>query len=104
MLFYTSPILATLSMSVIPPVLFGARYFGKYIRKRQKQVQESLGETGAYAEESLGGIRTIFQFAAEQRVAKHFTRKLTMFTKYQKRLGLYHRLATDRYTSQRTLL
>ena len=88
MLFYTSPILATLSMSVIPPVLFGARYFGKYIRKRQKEVQESLGETGAYAEESLGGIRTIFQFAAEQRVAKTFHEKIDNVYEISKKTGI----------------
>ena len=88
MLFYTSPILATLSMSVIPPVLFGARYFGKYIRKKQKEVQESLGETGAYAEESLGGIRTIFQFAAEQRVAKVFHEKIDNVYDISKKTGI----------------
>ena len=88
MLFYTSPTLATLSLSVIPPVLFGARYFGKYIRKRQKEVQEKLGETGAYAEESLGGIRTIFQFAAEGRVANIYHSKIDDVYEISKDTGI----------------
>ncbi len=88
MLFYTSPTLATLSLSVIPPVLFGARYFGKYIRKRQKEVQEKLGETGAYAEESLGGIRTIFQFASENRVASVYHGKIDDVYEVSKDTGI----------------
>ena len=62
---------------------FGARYFGKYIRKKQKEVQESLGETGRTQRISWWDTHN-FSIAAEQRVAKIFTRKTTMFTTHQK--------------------
>ena len=40
MLVYTSPTLALVSLSVIPPVAVGARFFGKYVKNVQVRDRE----------------------------------------------------------------
>eukprot|EP00039_Didymoeca_costata_P007746 m.103403 g.103403 ORF g.103403 m.103403 type:complete len:746 (-) comp13809_c0_seq1:124-2361(-) len=80
MLFYTSPMLALVSLSVIPPVGFGARRFGAYMKKRQADVQDALAETATVAEEVISNIRTVRQFAGEPlEVAKYNTRMDTAY-------------------------
>jgi ABC-type multidrug transport system fused ATPase/permease subunit len=65
MLFYTSPTLAFVSLSVIPPVGLAARRFGQTMKKRQAEVQDALAETSTVAEEVIGNSRTVRQFAGE---------------------------------------
>ncbi|GBG24926.1 ABC transporter ATP-binding protein [Hondaea fermentalgiana] len=75
MLFYTSPTLALVSLSVIPPVGVAARYFGRYLKGRQAKVQDALAETSTVAEEVIANIRTVRQFASEPlEVAKYNAR------------------------------
>jgi ABC-type multidrug transport system fused ATPase/permease subunit len=72
MLVYTSPSLALVSLSVIPPVAFGARYFGKYLKAVQAQVQDALAKTSSVAEETISNVRTVRHFAAEPRYVRVF--------------------------------
>mmetsp|Transcript_7736 Transcript_7736/g.13738 ORF Transcript_7736/g.13738 Transcript_7736/m.13738 type:complete len:725 (+) Transcript_7736:10-2184(+) len=75
MLFYTSPMLALVSLSVIPPVGVAARYFGRFLKARQAQVQDALAETSTVAEEVISNVRTVRQFAGEPlEVAKYNAR------------------------------
>mmetsp|Transcript_209 Transcript_209/g.278 ORF Transcript_209/g.278 Transcript_209/m.278 type:complete len:731 (+) Transcript_209:346-2538(+) len=82
MLFYTSPMLAFVSLSVIPPVSVGARTFGRFMKSRQAEVQDALAETATIAEEVIGNVRTVRQFAAEpMEVAKYNARIDTAYRK-----------------------
>jgi len=75
MLFYTSPILAFVSLSIIPPVGLAARTFGRFIKTRQSEVQDALAETSTVAEEVISNMRTVRQFAGEPlEVAKYNAR------------------------------
>lgn len=67
MLFAISPSLAAVSMALVPPTIVSAVLFGRYTKRKQAQVQEDLGKTLAVAEEVLGGMRVVRQFAAEER-------------------------------------
>ncbi len=67
LLLYTSPLLAVLMLAVVPAIAVGAVVYGRRVRKLAKQVQDSLAESSALAEESLSGIRTVRAFAAETR-------------------------------------
>jgi len=65
LLFYTSPTLAIISLSSIPPVFLAARIVGRRLKKNQKQVQELHGKATNVAEEVFGGIKTVQLFNAE---------------------------------------
>jgi ATP-binding cassette subfamily B (MDR/TAP) protein 10 len=45
MLVYLSPSLALLSLVVIPPVGVVGVLYGRYVKKRQKEVQAALGKS-----------------------------------------------------------
>lgn len=82
MLLYTSPTLAFVSLSVIPPVGLGARYFGRYVKSQQRQVQDALAETSTLAEEVISNVRTVRQFAGEPfEVAKYDARVDSAYAK-----------------------
>lgn len=66
MLFHMAPTLAVASLFAIPPIALGWRYGGGIIKKRQRQVQEALGETATVAEERVSNIRTVRVFAQER--------------------------------------
>jgi len=65
LLFYTSPTLAIISLSSIPPVFLAARIVGRRLKKNQKQVQELHGKATNVAEEVFGGVKTVQLFNAE---------------------------------------
>jgi ATP-binding cassette subfamily B protein len=64
-LFYTSPVLTALMLLVVPAVAIGAVYYGRYVRRLSKAVQDALAQSNEVAEESISGIRTVRSFAAE---------------------------------------
>ena len=76
MLIYTSPSLAMLSLSVIPPVFILGRRYGRYVKERQKQVQDNLAATSTVAEEVLSNIRTVRQFSAENYENAKYNKKI----------------------------
>lgn len=64
-LFYTSPVLTALMLAVVPAVAIGAVFYGRYIRRLSKEVQDALAVSSEVAEESISAIRTVRSFAAE---------------------------------------
>jgi ABC transporter fused permease/ATP-binding protein len=65
-LFYTSPVLTGLMLSVVPAIAIGAVIYGRSIRALAKKVQDVLAESNEVAEESIAGIRTVRSFDAER--------------------------------------
>jgi len=65
MLFYTSPTLAALSLSTLPPVFIASRTIGRELQEEQKKVQQSLGDATSLAEQALSGITTVQHYVAE---------------------------------------
>jgi ATP-binding cassette subfamily B protein len=72
LLIWTSPTLAALMLTVVPPVALGAVTVGRRIRALSKEVQDALARASELAEESLSGIRTVRIFAAEGMEAKRY--------------------------------
>ncbi|WP_225413350.1 ABC transporter ATP-binding protein [Stigmatella hybrida] len=66
LLFYTSPTLTLLMLSVVPAVAVSAVVYGRRVRKLSKEVQDALAASNEVAEESLSGVRTVRAFAAEK--------------------------------------
>jgi ATP-binding cassette subfamily B protein len=65
LMVYTSPQLTLSMLLVIPPVAFGAAFFGKRIRHFSRKAQDSLADASIVAEETISGIRTVRSFAQE---------------------------------------
>lgn len=61
-----SPSLLAVSLLTFPPAVLIARRQGEAMRKRQREVQDLLGEAGAEADRALGNVRTLKLFAAEE--------------------------------------
>lgn len=66
-LFFTSPKLTLMMLSVAPPVALGAFAYGRRVRKMAREAQDALAKANEVAEESISGIRTVRSFAGEER-------------------------------------
>lgn len=66
MMVYTSPGLAFIGLSIVPPVAIGAIIYGRYLRSITKSVQDSLARATQVADEHISNIRTVRAFAQEQ--------------------------------------
>lgn len=73
LLIYTSPILAGLMLLVVPAVAIGAVVYGRRVRRLARDVQDALAAAGEIAEESIGGLRTVRSFTAEERESARYT-------------------------------
>ncbi|KAM5235025.1 ATP-binding cassette sub-family B member 10, mitochondrial [Ctenodactylus gundi] len=76
MMFFVSPSLATLVLSVVPPMSILAVIYGRYLRKLSKATQDSLAQATQLAEERIGNIRTVRAFGKEQVEVEKYTRSV----------------------------
>lgn len=88
MLFYLSPVLAALSVGLIPPVALAGMAYGRYVQGQQAAVQEALGRTMEVSEEALGAIRTVRLFAGEAREAARFSARVDESFSLARRIGI----------------
>ncbi|XP_015587518.1 ATP-binding cassette sub-family B member 10, mitochondrial [Cephus cinctus] len=76
MMFYVSPQLALVGLSIVPPVAGIAILYGRLVKKISKNVQDSQAELNAIAEERISNIRTVKAFGQEEREVKVYSKKL----------------------------
>ncbi|XP_072031210.1 ATP-binding cassette sub-family B member 10, mitochondrial-like [Amphiura filiformis] len=76
MMFYSSVKLATVVMSIVPPVAVLAIVYGRYVRNISKQVQDSLANATEIAEERISSIRTVRAFSHESREMEAYSKKV----------------------------
>jgi len=85
MMFFMSPQLAFVSLSVVPPVALWAVWMGKRVKSTSKSVQDALAQSTSVAEEKISNIRTVRAFAKEnlelQRYALEMSNVLKMSQK-----------------------
>lgn len=65
MIFMTSAKLALMMMGTIPVVVIVSLFFGRYIRKISKQVQDYTANTNVIVEETMSGILNVKSFSNE---------------------------------------
>ena len=58
MMFYMSPQLAMVGLSVVPPVSVFAILMGRKVKANSRELQDSLAKSTEFAEEKLANIRT----------------------------------------------
>ena len=71
-LVYTSRQLTVVMLAVVPAVALGAVIYGKRVRRLARDVQDAMAAAGEVAEESIGGIRTVRAFVAEQKESERY--------------------------------
>ncbi|HUH49045.1 MAG TPA: ABC transporter transmembrane domain-containing protein, partial [Mycoplana sp.] len=72
MMIYTSPKLSSLVLAAIPIIVFPLVAFGRSVRRRSRQAQDTLASASAYAGEAIGAARTVQAFNAEQAARNRF--------------------------------
>lgn len=76
MMFYVSPQLALVGLSVLPPVVGVAILYGRFVKRISKDVQDSLASLNTTAEERISNIRTVKSFAQEVNEIEKYSKKL----------------------------
>jgi ABC-type multidrug transport system fused ATPase/permease subunit len=71
------PVLALVALFPIPFVIWIAQRYGRRARPALQEVQQRIGELTADVEESVGGVRVVKAFAAEEQRERHFSRSVT---------------------------
>lgn len=98
LMLYTSPTLTLSMLLVIPPVAFGAMFFGKRIRVASRNSLDSLAEASTVAEETISGVRTVRSFAQENfeisRYENSLAQSLAAVREKVKQIGLFMILAS----------
>ena len=64
-LFFVSWKLTLVMLALVPVATVGALFYGRFVRRLSRQVQDALARSTEVAEETLAGIRTVRAFARE---------------------------------------
>ena len=72
MMVFTSPKLSSLVLVAIPVIVLPLIAFGRSVRRRSRQAQDTLAHATAYASEQIGAIRTLQAFTNEKLVTGRF--------------------------------
>lgn len=76
MMFATNPRLAGYALLLVPLVIVPVLVVGKRVRKLSRDSQDRVADVGAFAEESLNGIRTLQAFTHEDQDIRRFNREV----------------------------
>ncbi|ELU04240.1 hypothetical protein CAPTEDRAFT_149755 [Capitella teleta] len=76
MMVYMSPKLTMVAMCIVPPVFILSRYYGRYLQKITKNVQDSLADATQVAEERLANMRTVRAFVQEKKEKAAYENKI----------------------------
>ncbi|MER9919872.1 MULTISPECIES: ABC transporter transmembrane domain-containing protein [unclassified Mesorhizobium] len=73
MMIVTSPKLSGLVIAAIPLIVLPLVAFGRSVRRRSRQAQDTLAQATAYASEQIGAVRTLQAFTNETLVTGRFS-------------------------------
>jgi ABC-type multidrug transport system fused ATPase/permease subunit len=71
------PLLALISLSPVPFVVWIAQRYGRQARPALQEVQQRIAELTADVEENVGGVRVVKAFAREERQLTRFTESVS---------------------------
>ena len=74
LMVYTSPKLSALVLVAIPIIAAPLIASGRIVRRRSRHAQDTLADATAFASESLGGVRTMQAFGAQETSQARFSR------------------------------
>ncbi|TGQ09939.1 MULTISPECIES: ABC transporter transmembrane domain-containing protein [unclassified Mesorhizobium] len=73
MMVVTSPKLSALVIAAIPLIVLPLVAFGRSVRRKSRQAQDTLAQATAYASEQIGAVRTLQAFTNEKLVTSRFS-------------------------------
>lgn len=76
MMIVTSATLSLLVLVAIPAIVLPLMAYGKLVRKKSREAQDSLAEASAYAAENLSAVRTMQAFGHEGEVSRRYERAI----------------------------
>jgi ATP-binding cassette subfamily B protein len=76
LLLLTSTKLTLLALAVIPALVIGAVFYGRFIRRLSKERQDALADTSVVIEETLQNIQTVKAFSSEAYEARRYGHSL----------------------------
>ena len=85
----TSVKLTLFMLAIIPAMMLAAVFFGKYIKRFSKQVQQKVAESNTIIEETLQGISNVKAFTNEFFEIGRYTKKTNEVMKIAKKGGRY---------------
>jgi ABC transporter fused permease/ATP-binding protein len=77
LILFISPRLTLLMVVTFPLLIIAAIYFGRFIRKISKTVQDRLADTNTVVEETLQGIQNVKAFANERHEISRYNSGIT---------------------------
>ena len=80
-LIYFSWELTLFTLTVVPVMAWGMSAIGKKLKRRSLEAQEKWSETMAQLDETLGGLRVIKAFIAEDKMKERFTQTANEYRK-----------------------
>ncbi len=85
-IFYQDWLLALVAVAVLPPAMYPLNRLGRLMRKRSRLGQEAISGLTRVLTETLGGIRVVKGFGAEEREAGRFNAVNRTYLRYMKKL------------------
>ncbi len=87
-LIYLSWELTLFTVTVVPVMAWGMSAIGKKLKRRSLEAQAKWSETMAQLDETLGGLRVIKAFIAEDKMKERFTRTANEYRKAYSRVAM----------------
>lgn len=72
MMVVTSPRLSLFVLGAIPFIVLPLVAFGRSVRQRSRDAQDTLADASAYAQETIGAVRTVQAFTQEERASGRY--------------------------------
>ncbi len=93
LIFYISPKMTAIMLSVVPVIVVIALVFGKFIRKMSRKAQDQLADSNTVVQETLQGISNVKAFSNEwyeiARYQKHIREVVSLAIKNGRFRGLF---------------
>ncbi len=74
MMVYTAPKLSLIVLGAIPLIVLPIVAFGRAVRRRSREAQDTLADATAFASEAIGAVRILQAFANEGMIADRFSK------------------------------
>ena len=75
-LFWTSWRLTLVMLALVPVAVVGGLFYGRWVKRLSRKVQDQLANATEVAEETLSGIRTVRSFAREEREVERYSERV----------------------------
>lgn len=91
-LLISTPRLSLIMLAVFPVIVFGAMFFGRFIRRESKKRQEELANTNVIVDETLQAIYTVKSFTNEPYEYRRYEKKISNLVTIALRLSRFRAL------------